>query len=443
MRLLIVTPEFPPHQGGGISRYYELLSSAFAASGIAVTVLVASPFPAYDDYTTPQGVQVRFVHLDRVEILAEQLSHLAAAPMLRRWMAAGRAVAEFVRERGHEFDAIETVDFGLLFAPILALSDRPPVNVTLHGSIGQIAQHEPVVPGMELDAALTSLAEAVMLPAADRLQALSPANAGEWSERLDRDVAVIAPPFVTAVAAQQATRYSGLVAGRIQTWKGPELLCCAIAAMGSEVPADLCIAWAGRDTATAPDRSSLSRWLAREYPGIWGTRVVPVGPQPAAEVASLMASVRYIIAPSAWDTFNYTIVEGMAAGRVVVASRHAGASFLVESGVNGYSCDATSGEELAAVILTAHTASESERQLMGTAARARIETTLDPARIAGSMADALTRMRRGSVPPVNALVRRFFTGTSASDDPTAFLETVGIRELAAHLGHRLARRVRS
>ena len=414
MRLLIVTPEFPPHEGGGISRYYELLSSAFQAGGVAVTVLVASPFSAYDDYTTPEGVEVRFVPLDQVEALAEQLSHLAATPMLRRWMAAGRAAADFVRERGDEFDAIETADFGLLFAPILALTDRPPVNVTLHGSIGQIAEHEPLVPGMELDAALTSLAEAVMLPAADRLQALSPSNAREWSERLGRDVAVIAPPFATADAAPQATRYSGLVAGRIQTWKGPELLCRAIAAMGSRLPADLCIAWAGRDTPTAPDRSSMSRWLAHKYPGIWGTRVVPVGQQQGRDLASLMASVRYVIAPSSWDTFNYTIAEAMAAGRTTIASTHAGASFLIESGVNGYSCDAKSSPDLAETILTAHNASDAEQRRMASAARATIGAALDPKLIAGSIAEALKGMRSGSVPPVNALVRRFFTGTSTS-----------------------------
>jgi len=196
--------------------------------------------------------------------------------MLRRWMAAGRAAAEFVREGDNEFDAIETADFGLLFAPILALTDRPPVNITLHGSIGQIAEHEPVEPGMELDRALTSLAEAVMLPAADRLQALSPSNAREWSERLGRDVAVMAPPFVSPAATPQATRFSGLVAGRIQSWKGPELLCRAINAMGSQLPADLCIAWAGRDTATAPDRSSMSRWLAHER-DVLGVGVETIG----------------------------------------------------------------------------------------------------------------------------------------------------------------------
>ena len=443
MRLLIVTPEFPPHAGGGIGRYYELLSAALAVGGVEVTVIVASPFSAHDDYTTPLGVKVRFVRLDRVEALAERLSHLAATPMLRRWMAAGRAAAEFVREGDDEFDAIETADFGLLFAPILALTDRPPVNITLHGSIGQIAEHEPVEPGMELDAALTSLAEAVMLPAADRLQALSPSNAREWSERLGRDVAVMAPPFVSPAATPQATRFSGLVAGRIQSWKGPELLCRAIEAMGSQLPADLCIAWAGRDTATAPDRSSMSRWLAHEYPDVWGTHIVPIGQQQGGDLASLMASVRYVIAPSSWDTFNYTVAEGMAASRMVIASTYAGSSFLIEPGVNGYSCDATSDEELAAGILTAHSAAEAEQRRMGAAARATVDAALDPNVIAASMRDALTHLRTGSTTPVNALVRRFFTGTSTSDDSTAFLETVGIRELAAHLGHRLARRVRS
>jgi len=443
LRVLIVTPEFPPHRGGGISKYYELLAGALAEAGATVTVLVASPFSAYDDVTTPQGVDVRFVPLEQVESSAAGLTQFASTPMFRRWMAAGRAAAEFVRQRANHFDVIETADFGLLFAPIIALADRPPVSVTLHGSIGQIAEHEPAAPGSALESTLSRLTEAVMLPLADRRQALSPLNAQEWKQRLASDVDVIPPPFVARRSSPQATRYSGLVAGRIQAWKGPELLCRAIAAMGSNVPEDLCIAWAGRDMPISPGRTSLSESLGEHYPDVWGRRIVPIGPQAPDALATLLASVSYVIAPSAWDTFNYTIVEAMAAGRVAIASTYAGASFLVESGVNGYRCDPTSADDLASAVLTAHQATPVQRETMGDAARATIRKALNPVTVAGSVAGALSMMSAGNrTTSVNPLIRDFFTGALGGEAPTAFLENVGIRDLAAHLGHRLARKVR-
>ena len=43
VRVLIVTPEYPPHAGGGILKYYRALAPALARQGCQVTVLVAAP----------------------------------------------------------------------------------------------------------------------------------------------------------------------------------------------------------------------------------------------------------------------------------------------------------------------------------------------------------------------------------------------------------------
>src|SRR5439155_12552728 len=83
MRVLLVTPEYPPHIGGGILKYYALLTAAWAAAGAEVTVLVSTPFSSFEDYEH-HGAAVRFVSLDAVNRHADHLTHLAAAPMFRR-----------------------------------------------------------------------------------------------------------------------------------------------------------------------------------------------------------------------------------------------------------------------------------------------------------------------------------------------------------------------
>jgi glycosyltransferase involved in cell wall biosynthesis len=444
MRILIVTPEFPPHSGGGISKYYALFADALAACGASVAVLVATPFSAFDDYVTAGGVDVRFVPLAAVEQHGARLSHLSAAPNLRRWIAAGLAAADVVRSAGSRFDVVETTDFGLLFAPLVALEERPPIVVKMHGSIGQISEHEPVAPAAALDASLARLIEATLLPSADALHAYSPMNGAEWAARLRTHVDVVPPPMrpSTPRLETDATEYTGLVAARIQAWKGPAQLCEAIRVAGSSLPADSKIAWAGRDSETAPGGGSLSAWLTREYPGIWGTRVVPIGLQPPDRIAHLQAAVRCVIVPSLWDTFNFTLAESMAAGCVTVGSLAAGASWLLDDGVNGFTADVSNAIQFAGQLQRVSGLNDSTRAALGAAARATIERELDPAIVACRSIELMKGIHRSTAAPQTAAwIREFLDPHTDPAANASFLENVSIRQLAAHLGQRLVRKI--
>jgi len=442
MRLLVVSPEFPPHAGGGILKFYSVLVEQLAMAGTEVTVLVASPFSAHADYETPAGVRVRFVSLHDVDRHTSRLEHLAAAPLFRRFIGAAGAAAEFLRHHVDEFDVVEATDFGLLFAPIVASGEGPPVIVRMHGSLGQISEHEPVVPGSELAVALSRISESIALPHADRLLAYSPQNATEWQARLGTNVGFEPPPLpLSDITSPAPTDYTGVVAARVQSWKGPEVLCRALASVGN-LPADLKIAWVGRDTRTAPGGQSLSTWLHEHYPGIWGTHIVPLGQQSAAAVASLQASARYTIVPSLWDTFNYTIAEAMANACVTIASSGAGASYLIESGVNGIRFNPDDPDQLGRHILDVHLASPSRRREMGAAARSTIARELDPSYVTQqtrACLETLTRRSNGS--PLSPWIREFLEpGELHRAEPNAFLENVSIRNLAGHLAGRLTRK---
>ena len=58
---------------------------------------------------------------------------------------------------------------------------------------------------------------------------------------------------------------------------------------------------------------------------------------PPEEVARLQRAARFnVITLDLRDVFNFTCVEAMASGRPVICSRGAGASGLIEDGVNGF-----------------------------------------------------------------------------------------------------------
>ncbi len=215
MRLLVVTPEYPPHAAGGILKYYELMTAAWSAAGAHVSVLMSSPFCSFDSYEHG-GIKVYSTSLERINWHAAHLTHLAAAPSYRQWIAAGLAARDWVQSTLNTFDVIETTDFGLLFAPLVNVRDRPPLVVKLHGSIGQMSEHEPSAPAKELDVALARLTEAAVLPSVNALHACSHANAAEWQLRLGRDVVFVPVPLPlpsTTLAAPEA-HFAGVVVGR-------------------------------------------------------------------------------------------------------------------------------------------------------------------------------------------------------------------------------------
>lgn len=447
MRVLIVTPEFPPHSGGGILKFYALLADALVRGGAAVTVLVASAFSSFDDYDTAAGARVRFTKVCDVQREWDALARFAAAPGFRKYLAAANVAAAHVTRCIDEVDVIETTDFGLLFAPILALENRPPVLVRMHGSLGQISEHEPTAPGAELDGALFRLIESTVLPFADRLVAYSPANAAEWAHRVGgtTEVGWTPPPMAwPEQPARKESGYSGVVAARIQSWKGPEMLCEALARAGQDLPGDMKIAWLGRDTHTAEGGLSMSASLAARYPDVWGSRIVPAGPKDASTVAAYMAGVRYAVVPSLWDTFNFTVAEAMATGLPTIASGGAGAVFLIDNGTNGFSYEATDASMLADRLFTAHRLSDFERAAMGAAAQGTVRTRMAHDVVAaGAVADyrAVMAAEQRRLPD---WVRDFMCGQPDTPVPgDAFLETVSIRTLATHLASRLNRKLRN
>ena len=436
MRVLLVTPEYPPHTAGGILRYYRVLAPALARQGCEVTVLVCAPSsPDFADYDEA-GVRVICVRRADAEARADELAQFSAAPEFRRWLGGALVAGEMARALG-KWDVIEAVDFGLTFVPFMHDDFGAPVVVQMHGSLAQIADHEPVRPDHLLDDALARLAEVTLLPGAAELQTCATGNAREWEQRIGRAIRVMAPPMEPVPAGSSSSAGDMLVVGRVQAWKGPGLLCAALRELPTSFPV---VRWVGRDTQTAPDGGSLSAHLEEEYPGVWGSRVLPMGQRSFEEVRTLMAAARAVIVPSNWDVFNLTAAEAMSAGRVVVCSSGAGASDLITHGLNGFVFGAGDATSLAAALREIEGLSQADAEQIGRAARATIVTRLDPDAVAAErvkryQALITTGARSRLTPP--EWVREVFSGGGAFRVGPAFLDQMDVKELSKYLGKRL------
>jgi glycosyltransferase involved in cell wall biosynthesis len=440
MRFVLATPEYPPHAGGGIARLYAMLTPALARAGCEVHVIVASPFS--DEFASYEhdGVRVQCVRRQLIQQRADEMAHLSAAPTYRQWLAAARAARDVAATLAP--DCVETTDFGLQFVPFVADGFPAPVIVQCHGSLGQISDHEPRWPELDLDLALARVTEATILPHADEVQTFAVANAREWEARLGRPVRVIDPPLAAANATLDddlPTADEGLVVGRIQAWKGPEVLCQAL----RRAPGVPRITWIGRDTDTAPDGGSLHEYLSLQYSDVWGSRIAVAGARSHAEVTAEQRRVRVAIVPSLWDVYNLTAAEAMLAGRVVVCSEGAGASDLIESGVNGFSTTAGDAESLADALASALALDAREAAAMGSRARETAIARLDPDASAAARieaARALVRRPPASV-EVPDWVRGFMSGHDSARVNRAFLDQISLRDLSRYLGRRAGGRL--
>lgn len=442
VRVLFVIPEFPPQYGGGIAAYYGTLVPAIAAEGHKVDVLVGSMYTNNRPSWEGDGYTVEFLDVERRRRAFERFTAYEVIPPMRRTLAAAWALFQQT-DGGAEYDVVETTDFGLLFLPWTTAEEAPPTIVQLHGSEGQIDAREPKA-GSALQGHLTRLLEIQGLSRADALQTHSRSNVRHWSQRLDREVGYMPPPLspqrpADSVSSTLDTEAVGFVAGRIQYWKGPTVLCEAQARLGDDAPL---IDWAGRDMDYGAVKQSMSSHLERTYPDVWRKTVRPIGQISPENVSRHQRAAEFVVVPSIWDVFNYTAVEALREGAVVICSDGAGACDVIEHGRSGFVFPSKNEERLAEAIRDVLSLSEGERKEIGQAGRESVQEILSPQRIARKRSQKykhLVRDEKDASTENPWLTEAIRPGGEfeIKGRTLAVLDQLPLRELTSYLGRRI------
>jgi glycosyltransferase involved in cell wall biosynthesis len=431
MKLLFILPEYPPYAAGGISTFYRYLLPELSRQGCQVHVIAGSAFTSTHSNYESSGVSVEFLETNRVYNNLAKFSRYSAIPELQRHLAAAWAMWEQA-QAGREYDLVETTDWGLLFAPWLASRESPPTIVQFHASIGQIDFYDPQFDN-QLFGSFVRLLESSFLSLADELQTYSTANAQAWKQLINREVNYIPPAFQVALNPHEFVKSTtGLVVGRVQYWKGPTVLCEALKMLGDRTPQ---VEWIGRDTAYRESGSSMASYLKQAYPEVWGVKVQHREQLPPDEVHQLQAKAGFIIVPSIWDVFNYTCVEGMAQGKIVLCSQGAGACEVITDGINGLTFTANDSQSLAQCLDTLLSLSYDKRQQMGQAAQQTILSCFHPGRIAQHRIEAYKKLlQRGKLAArPNAWLLDAISPGPSIDNPFAFLNQLPLRTLSHHV----------
>jgi glycogen synthase len=253
----------------------------------------------------------------RVPVLRQGWAPLAA----RRVLSGGRV--DLVHVHCGEDLAV------LPLARLAARRHGCPLVATVHLSVRHGLR--PATPRGVLLRAAGGAVEGWLLPAADAVIALSPSTA-----RLLRSdgipagrVHVIPPGYDPALfAAAAADPFTGLprpriaYLGRLAPQKDVGTLLEAFARLPAA--AQLLVVGDG------PDRPALQRRAQR-----FGSRVHFTGFVPHVRVPAVLAHVDLLVLPSLYEDLSSALIEAMAAGLPVVATRVGGTADLVHDGVNG------------------------------------------------------------------------------------------------------------
>ncbi|MBA2361777.1 MAG: glycosyltransferase [Actinobacteria bacterium] len=301
--------------------------------------------------------------------LLVHLAYVAEACVLLRWVTSARV------EHVH-------VHFGTNGAIVAMLARElgaPPFSVTVHGSD---EFERPREVALSLQAERAAFVVAVSEHA--RSQILRWAPPAAWSKvhvvRCGLDES-----FTLSEAPPPPRGRRVTCVGRLGAEKGHRILIEAAqilerGGIGFELA---CLG-------DGPERKALEELIAA---GDLGERVRLTGWVDGESVRRAIASSRAVVLPSFSESLPVVLMEALALGRPVIATRTGGVAELVEPGINGWLVDAGNAEQLATALGEALSASEEHLSDLGRTGRRIVLERHDGAR----QAEALLALFRAHI----------------------------------------------
>lgn len=389
MNICLVTPEFPPF-AGGIATYTSALARILADAGHSVVILCTDANPPRNpptshgiqivDLSGPQRVWQRRI-ANSFSSHARQVHHVLAAGMaVREWLLANAAT--------QRIDVVEVPDYQGLGA-CLGDDNLPACIVAGHGTVGQIDFYDSGVAGRPSSRFVGTL-ESLALGCSDAVVCHSHSYRQELELGVGRDILFASAPFSfqePKVALEKTRCDAGdgtrqpirlIVLGRLQPWKGPEVLCEAIRI--AQATTKVTVDWYGRSVNAGPHHRPMTTQIAERFPEMWGTGFRWHAPLSREEAMVALANADALVIASVWETFGYTAVEAATVGTPVIISEGAGASYLFRNNGAGMVFPAGDAGRLADAIRAI--ADVSARAAMSLTAKKVIQSELDSDKVA-------------------------------------------------------------
>ena len=343
MKYWILTTEYPPAHGGGISTYCFFSAQMLAAKGYAVSVFVNDDSKADLEITGSPGIRVIRFNSNRDQ-LEQSLGYTA-----RLSYAFAGVIRKLIEEEGKP-DCIESQDYlGIAYyitqfkhAGYSFLAGVP-IVLTLHSpAFVYLAYNR--VPVYRFPDFWTCEMEKQTIAAADALISPTDYMLDEIKKHMALPAiptATISNPFKPPYAAHAGfVRNKIVYYGKLSPQKGSfELLEYFKKLWDTGFTHALHII-GGTGIVFHPEMKTMGQ-LVKEWYGSYITRNLLQlhGKIDPIAIENELQDAHLVIVPSIVDNMPYVVMEAMALGKIVLASVQGGQSEMLEEGVSGFLFD--------------------------------------------------------------------------------------------------------
>ncbi|MBN2678477.1 MAG: glycosyltransferase [Anaerolineaceae bacterium] len=344
MNIWLLTGEYPPDYGGGISTYCDHTVQMLCQRGHYLTVFTPAKSHLENWQTENRSDHLRVVHFGE----NQNPQSNALGNFARRSYDAAMVLAEFSRKEGLP-DALEAQEYLGLPYFILQRSwlldealAKLPVLVTAHTPLYLCNLYD-LAPSFRFPDYWIGEMERFSFIAADAVVYPSVCLRNEIEKELPKvrnHSLVIANPYNHPVNGGQGNksqdRHGFLYAAKLERRKGIELLLSAFSQMW-DAGMNESLYLMGDDWYDELLQRNMSELLQKKYGRYIEANLLSwKGKQSPQIVKQKLNQVRAMILPSIFENYPYAVLEAMSAGCPVIVSQSGGHSEMVENGISGY-----------------------------------------------------------------------------------------------------------
>lgn len=360
MNYWLLTTEYPPFHGGGISTYCRFTAEMLVANGYRVSVIVADQSVRDFEYRSEGGnLHVLRFNPDRQGVPRELAGNAGLS------YAFYLAVARLIVECGAP-DVIESQDYlGIAYyiQQFRLLHYEPfsriPIIVTLHAP-GFVYYEYNQVPLYDLPVFWTCEMEKYSILWADLLIAPSDYIVGEIRRHMDlteNQLAVLPNPYTREVLPETSVFQRNRIVcfGKLSPQKGSLKLVEYFARLWEEGFEHVLEIYGDEHIVYHPAGQTMGAYVRSKYAEYIrrGLLVLHGGIKPV-EIGRALAEAQVVLIPSITDNLPYACIEAMDQGKLVLASEQGGQRELIRDGENGFLFDhadpVSFGQKLRAVL---------------------------------------------------------------------------------------------
>lgn len=387
MNYWLLTTEYPPFHGGGISTYCYHTACMLVDHNIKITTFVPDDnVPDYKITNTPEGNRIIHFNTNR----SNSAEYLGYAARLSYEFA---LIVQHIIQIEEKPDLIEAQDYLgisyylLQFKHLLypAVKDIP-IVITLHSPAFLYLEYNRVpvyrFPDFhtgEMEKEAIKMADWLIAPTEFILEAIQPYIDITASNKTVIRNPYIVPPHNTANAIE---RNKIVYYGKLSPQKGSFELLSYFKTLwenGFKHPLHMI---GGTDIVYHPEQLTMGQLASKKYEKyITNGLLLLHGKIKPSAIERELHSAHVIVVPSIVDNLPYVVIESMALGKVVLASAQGGQREMIDHGVNGFLFDHTIAGDFEEKLQLVLSLTDEKIVAIGHAAKAKVAAMYDPALI--------------------------------------------------------------